>query len=140
MDKRHIINELESIIERGLEDSVIPVKKGNSIRIGQTVIRESRNGFLIYDLKTNKQIARTFFKTSAIAIAKKYAEGKDVVKRALALDSILLKHYNDAIFYKNTIKKTSDCLIKESRQCRLQIAMDKTQKAKEELDKFIFGL
>ena len=138
--KKHIIRELETIIEEGLKDAPIPIKKGNSIRIKWMVIRESRYGYLVYDAKTNMQVARTFSRATAIAIAKNMAEGKDVTKRVLELDVVIQKNYNDAIFYKNTIKKAKDEVTRATRECRLELAMDKTQRAKQELDKFIFGL
>ena len=36
-----LLNDLEEIVNRGLEDSAIPVSRGNSIRIKHIVVRKS---------------------------------------------------------------------------------------------------
>lgn len=135
----YLINELNDIVEQGLENTPLPYKKGNSIRIGNIVIRTSKKGYLIYNTETNKQVCKTFCKASALAIAKNLAEGRNITKRVLDLDHTIQKYYNDALFYKHTIKKTKDEFIKETRGIRLTDALDKTRQARNNLDKFIFG-
>ena len=89
----NIINDLEEIVNKGLEDSAIPYKKGNSIRIKHIVVRKSPKGYLIYDAKENRQVVRTFFKSSAIAIAKNLAQGKNIIDKLKVYDDLMLKHY-----------------------------------------------
>jgi len=91
-----------------------------------------------YMYATNSRVATTHFKISAIAIAKSSAEGKDVVARVLYTDTELLKHYNDAVFYRNRINKTTDMDVVESRMARLDISIARSKVLKENLDKFIF--
>lgn len=136
-----ILSDLESLINKGLEDIHIPYQKGNSIRIGHFAIREnSKKGFyMIYDLHKNSQVARTFCKSSAVAIAKKLAQGQNCVDRILSIDKTIQKNYNDAVFYKYTIKVTKDALKREITETRYDIAKARTQQAKNELDKIIFG-
>jgi hypothetical protein len=134
-----VIEELEELVNKGLEVSSIPVSKGNSIRIKHIVVRKSPNGYLIYDTKNNKQLARTMFKSTALAIAKNLAENKDIITTALYLDKMMLKHYTDAIFYKNTIKKTKDEFKKEVIEIRLSIAIEETNKVRNTLDRYIFS-
>lgn len=137
---KNLINDLEELIDLGLENSnvVIPYKKGNSIRIKNYAIRESRKGYMIYDCETNKQVALTYFKTSAVAIAKSLVEGKNAISKIEELDLNLLKHFNDAMFFKNTIKTTKDPDIKWTRRVRLDIAIAKSKEIKQDLDRFIF--
>ena len=78
MERQQLINELETIINKGFEDYPFPYVKGNSIRIGKMVIRTSRHGYLVYDTECNKQVVHTFSKASAIAIAKNLAHNKNI--------------------------------------------------------------
>lgn len=138
MTSEKLINDLEEIVNRGLEDSAIPVARGNSIRIKHVVIRKSSKGYLIYDAKENRQVTRTYFKTTAVAIAKNLAQGKDIVVEAMAFDDTMLKHYNDAIFYKNSIRNTDDAVKREIRQVRLDVAIQESQRVRSLLDRYIF--
>lgn len=138
MTTEKILNDLEEIVNKGLEDSAIPHQRGNSIRIKHIVIRQSPKGYLIYDAKENKQIVRTFFKTTAVAIAKNLAQGKDITKKAMEYDNIMLKHYNDAIFYKNSIRKCKDSIAREIRETRLDISVEESRRVRSQLDRFIF--
>lgn len=139
MISNKLIDELEEIVNKGLGSIAVPVSKGNSIRIKHIVIRKSSSGYLIYNTKDNHQVAKTMFKSTALAIAKNLAEDKDVVYTLLELDKLMLKHYTDAIFYKNTIKKTSDQFRKEVTQTRLSIAIEETYKVRNTLDRYIFS-
>ena len=138
MISENLLNDLEDIVNEGLKDSSIPYAKGNSIRIKQYVVRESKAGFLVYDSSTNKQIHRTQFKSVAIAIAKNLAERRNRIDSILDIENNLAKHYNDAIFYKNTIKKTKCQATRLTRETRLQISLVEAQKMRDKLDTFIF--
>ena len=138
MINKNILKDLQEIIEDNLDPSMFPYKKGNSIRIGKIVIRESRAGYLVYDIESNTQIAKTFCKTAAIALARSINKGCDI-QRVIELDKVIEKHYNDCIFYKHTIKKTKDEIKKEITINRYEIAKDVTSDAKKRLDSFIFS-
>jgi hypothetical protein len=133
-----LLNSLEEIVNKGLEDAAIPYSKGNSIRIKNIVIRKSPNGYLVYNCTENTQVARTQFKTTAVAIAKNLAEGKDIRKQVLELDETMLKHYNDALFYKHSIRKSTDPDKREIREARLDIAILESKRLRSLLDRFIF--
>lgn len=135
-----IADELLNLIDSSTENLKIalPYQRGNSIRIKNLAIRKNAKGYQIYNVATNSRVATTHFKISAIAIAKSSAEGKDVVARVLCTDNELLKHYNDAVFYKNRINKSTDMDVVESRMHRLDISIAKSKVLKENLDKFIF--
>jgi hypothetical protein len=134
-----LVSELNRIIEQGLENTPLPYKKGNSIRIGKYAVRKNNKGiFLVYDCSTNLQVAKTYFKITAIAIAKNLAANKNITNRALQLDFDLLKHFNDALFFKNIIRTSKDPEIVSIRRIRLDIALTKTQQLKKDLDRFVF--
>lgn len=138
MNSEKLLNDLEEIVNRGLEDSAIPMAKGNSIRIKHVVIRKSSKGYLIYDAKENRQVTRTYFKTTAVAIAKNLAQGNDITEKAMEFDDILLKHYNDAMFYKHSIRKSTDLAKRQIREARLDIAIQESRRVRSLLDRFIF--
>jgi hypothetical protein len=133
-----LIKELEELVNKGLENSLIPHVKGRSIRIKNYVIRESSKGYLIYDILENRQAARTQFKSSAVAIAKNLAQGKDVINQVMVYDRELTKHYNDAVFYRNIIQKTENVSSKEVRKIRLDITLEETARVRNRIDSFIF--
>ena len=138
MTTEKLLNDLEEIVNRGLEDSAIPHQRGNSIRIKHVIIRKSSKGYLIYDAKENKQVVRTYFKTTAVAIAKNLAEGINITETAMEFDGLMLKHYNDAIFYRNSIRNTSDVNKREIREVRLDVAIQESQRVRSLLDRYIF--
>jgi hypothetical protein len=138
MTAENLLHDLEEIVNKGLEDSAIPYQRGNSIRIKHIVVRKSPKGYLIYDAKENRQIVRTYFKTTAIAIAKNLAQGVDITETAMEFDDTMLKHYNDAIFYKNSIRNTTDASKREIRETRLDVAIQESQRVRSLLDRYIF--
>lgn len=136
----NLVNELEVLINKGLKDAYFPYQKGNSIRIGHMIVRENKKGFyLVYDAKTNSQVAKTFCKSSAVAIAKKLAQGIDVTNKVLDIDKVIQKNYNDAVFFKYTMRVTKDDFKKDIVSVRYEIAKDKTRHARGQLDRFIFS-
>jgi len=138
MTTENLLHDLEEIVNKGLEDSAIPHARGNSIRIKHIVVRKSPKGYLIYDAKENCQITRTVFKTTAIAIAKNLAQGRDFTQKLIEYDRIMSKHYNDAVFYKNSIKRCEDSVIREIRETRLDISIEESRRVRSQLDRFIF--
>lgn len=138
MNSEKLLNDLEEIVNKGLEDSAIPYSRGNSIRIKHIIIRKSPKGYLIYDSTENRQVARTHFKATAVAIAKNLAQGNDITDKVLGFDITMLKHYNDAMFYKHSIKNSKDEFTREIRLTRLDVAIQESQRVRSLLDRFIF--
>ena len=123
-----LLKDLQEIIEANRDPTLVPYQ-----RIGSIVIRESTKGHLVYCAKANKQIARTFCKTAAVAIAR----GGDV-QDILQLDNEIMKHFNDCIFYKNTMKNSKNETARFVAESRYEISSDKTQQLKDKLDYYIF--
>jgi hypothetical protein len=138
MTNTALLKELHHLIEENLDPSMFPYQKGNSIRIGKMVIRDSKKGFLIFDCQENRQIAITFSKTAAIALAKSLAKGNNNIDTVMNLDNTIQKNYMDALFFTNTIKTTKDDFRKDVSMIRLEIAKLRTAHAKSALDRIIF--
>jgi hypothetical protein len=139
MISKKILKDLEEIIEQGLSDIDLPYVAGKSIRIKNCVIRKTKhNDYIVLDVKENKSIAKTNFKYTAIALAKRYLKNYNL-DPILDLDKELLKHYNDAVFYKNAIKLSQDSYYAATRQNRLDISLHNTIVIQKKLDAYIFN-
>ena len=133
--------ELENLINNTIDKSFLPYVKGKSIRIGHVIVRETKVGFfLVFDTKENQEIAKMFCKTGAVALAKSIVSKQNdaEIKIIKSLDNVISKNFNDAIFYKHTIKVTKDDIKKQVAQKRYSVARDATQHAKDKLDTFIY--
>ena len=132
----NLVKNLEELINKNLDTSVIPYVKGNSIRIGKYAIRQAKAGWwVVYDCETNKQDARLFCKTAAVA----YVKTKHQKEKVVTLDKTIQKHFNDCLFYRYTLKKTTDPVKKDIVETRYDISYRETKYAKQSLDAIIFG-
>jgi len=138
MAKAKLLKDLEQIINDGLDKVNIPYQKGNSIRIGNTVIRKNSRAYMVYDTSDNTRIGETYCKTAAIALAKTTTEDKNCVQDILQNDRIIEKYYNDCLFFKHTLSTTSDPIRYEVASNRYEIAKEHTLQAKYALDRYIF--
>ena len=136
-----LARELENLINNKIDTSYLPYVKGKSIRIGHIIIRETKaQFFLVFDTKENKEVAKMFCKTAAVALAKNIVQKRsDAIGRIKQLDERICKHFTDAIFYKHTMKVTKDATRREVAEMRYEIAADTTKNAKEKLDTFIYS-
>jgi len=139
MNSEYVATQLEEIVNKGLEELPIPYAKGNSIRIKHIIVRKSPKGYLIYNTKDNNQVARTVFKSSALAIAKNLAVGKNYIEKILDLEAKMSKHYNDALFYKHSMKTSRDPIKREVTETRLDIAIIESRRVRSLLDNYIFS-
>tara|TARA_B110000503_G_C7129231_1_gene406095 strand:+ start:1216 stop:1635 length:420 start_codon:yes stop_codon:yes gene_type:complete len=139
MNNLKVINELENLINKGFTGIKIPHVKGENIQIGKISIKKNKFGYTIYDTDFKSKVANTYCKSSAVAIAKNLAHGKDIVNQALSLDRIIEKNFIDAIFFKNIILITRDNIRKDVLQCRLDIATARTTAARNQLDYYIYS-
>jgi hypothetical protein len=140
MSTETLARDFENIVNKGLETNFLPMVRGNSIRIKNYIVRYNvTKGYLIYDTNGNNQVARTQFKSSAVAIAKTLAAGKNSVTTILRYDCELSKHQNDIVFYKNTLNNTSDDFVKQVRKVRVDISLEKSRLIRKKIDSFIFN-
>ena len=134
-----LATELEKLVNKNIDLAAFPYVKGKSIRIKHIIIREARFGFLVFDTKENKEIAKMFCKTSAVALARTIALGRSGISDIKNLDCELAKHYNDALFHRYTMRITKDPARYDVAECRYEIAFEKTQVLKERLDSYIYN-
>ena len=136
-----LAQELENLINNKIDTSYFPYVKGKSIRIGHIIVRETRaRFFLVFDTKENKEVAKMFCKTSAVALAKTIAKSKEEadIKRIKELDHTISKNFTDALFYKHTMKVTKDEIKRDVAEMRYEIAAETLWDAKGKLDTFIY--
>ena len=135
-----LVKELEDLLNQALDTSDFPYVRGKSIRIKHLIVRGAKFGYLVFDTKENKEVAKMFCKTSALALAKTVAKSRNLeyTNKIKKLDFDIQKHYNDALFYKNTIRITKDKVRRDVAQMRYEISADRTRRAKQELDTFIY--
>lgn len=116
------LQQLEDIVSNSKYLAKIPYQKGNSIRIGKYVIRKNRYGYLIYDCQSHEQKTSTWSKSAALALVKGWEESRSNAPEIRRLDKIVEKNELDAMFYRNTVNKSSDKSRILSAQTRLDIA------------------
>jgi len=138
-DRKTVAKEILKLIDREAETLCMPIQHGNSVRIKHMVVRESKYGFLVYNIHTHQQVARTFSKTAALAIAKSHAEG-NIQKTAhiLKIDEKIQQKYNDCVFFKHTIYFSDDHTRKQAAEIRYEVAWDDVLTLRSELDHYIF--
>lgn len=132
------LEELKSIINRNVQDYLIPDQQGSTIRIGYMIIRYSKAaGYLVFDSKKQTQVANTFSKYAALAFCKRYIMGKDT-RKILVLDKRIEKNETDIVFFQNTIDNTqSDTkkIIASDRKVNCEVLSDT---AKQQLEFLLF--
>jgi len=122
-----------------LPSYLFPVKNGDRINIGSYSVAQTKDGYSVKSYKTNCIIAETYTKEAAIAIAKTKAKNKGVsIQQILSIDSHLAKHMIDCMFYKNSLKRTTDDFRYEILCTRYDISKEIVDEDKEKLKQFIF--
>ena len=140
MTDNNLLKELQDLINKQIDPTMFPYVKGNSIRIGKYIVRSKANGFhRVYCCETNKLIDEMFCKSSAVALARNLAKGRDNTKKIVELDKDIQKWYNDCVFYKQSMDVSNDDMRKEILETRYDIALDKTSQVRRELDKYIYA-
>ena len=136
---QHLVNELKTLISHGVKQHPLPVKVGNSIRIGPVVIRQLKDkSFILFDSKEQTQIGSVYSKHSALALAKLYTEHKDI-DFVISLDKKLQKHDLDARYYQHSMDKTEDITKKDILDTRLSVAHDELRIITNKLEQIIFN-
>ena len=138
-DRKTVAREILKLIDREAQTLCMPIQQGNSVRIKHRVVRDSRHGFLVFNIITGEQVARTFSKTAAVAIAKSHAEGKTrSTANILKIDEKIQQKYNDCVHFKHTIYFSEDHNRKSAAEIRYDVAWDDVLTLRSELDHYIF--
>lgn len=139
MDLQKLSKKLRKFIDKQAETISLPIQHGNSLRIKNYVVRENSMGFLLYDIKEHRQVATTFTKTAALAMAKQMAQNKSEDIRFIGTTDDQIHHkYNECVFYKHTIARSDDEIKRESAKIRYDIAWEDLLKLRDTLDDYIF--
>lgn len=134
-----LIKTLEELMDAQLEQTPVPVVKGNSIRIKNAIVRKNKYGYHVFDLVDKSHIGYTHSKTSALAMARCVAiKQTDSLNNIKYLDNKLSKYYMDAVFYKHTVENTKDDIKKEAALMRFDIAIDECWAIREQIENYIF--
>lgn len=118
MKSKKVIKDLEAIMQAELINFPFPSISADKISIKDYHIIEIKTGFRVLD-KRKRVIADTYFKKSAVAIAKSLTQGRNNTKRILELDALASKHYADVQIFQHTIKTSKTDFMRESRKARL---------------------
>jgi len=136
-DVKLVREKLKELLEKDIDPYYFPVQKGNKINIGSFSIAKTRDGYSVKSYKTQRVIAITYSKASAIAIAKNLSKGKNITSKIMELDKIIQKNANDCMFYRHTMKVTKNSHTFESTANRYDIANQIVQDTKEKINRFI---
>lgn len=140
MSKSILLQDLQDLLNKNLDPILFPHQKGNSIRIGNFVVRSKANGtHRVYNCETKQFISEMFSKSSAVALAKTLARGTNNIAAIENLDKEIQKWYNDCLFYKHTMRVTKDEIKRDVVETRYEIAKDKTASIRRQLDKYIYA-
>lgn len=127
---------LNKIVEQGLKEHPLPIKKGKTVFLGNLIVRSNRSGHTVVDKEANKTVAKTFSLRAALAVAKNYVQNKSI-DLPIDIDKKYEKHYNDCVFYSHGIETTKSEYKKEVLECRLYTSHDEMQHLKTVLDRII---
>jgi len=139
MSKVKLIHDIENLIVKGLENCPLPVQNGKTIRIGRFVVRPDKHStYTVVDSKNNRVIASTQYKSSALAVARQAAKGKNLTNTVEKLDKELAKHDNDIQFYKHTMNNDPVIERKYAAQSRYDIAIVRVKHLIRDLERYIY--
>ncbi len=134
----NLTKQLSHIIDVGTKKNPLPMKRGNSIRIGIVAIRYSANkGYLLFDCQQSKQVCLALSKPGALAIAKLYNAKQDY-RNAIVNDREYDKHDSDCMFYEHLINNTTDNFRLDLAHIRLEVSEARRNNSYRILEAIIF--
>jgi len=136
MKSKKLIQDLEDIMKSELLNYSFPSISADSIRIKNYSVGETKQGFTVYHRK--KPVASTYFKKSAIAIAKCLSEDDDQTAKILELDDLASKYYTDLLIFQNTLKKNTQKEMIESRRARISKTARHAAYYTKQIEKFVY--
>jgi hypothetical protein len=131
--------DLEDIVSENIKKYVIPIVIGNSIKIGNYIVRKSKkNGYVVIDTTNNKSITTTYSRIAAIATIMANIKNKKNYNINY-LDSVIEKNSNDTQFYTHVIETSQSDARKKAMQTRYEIAEEKIMWATASLENLILS-
>lgn len=133
-----IVQQLEDLISTPLNPELFPIKKGNSLLIGNFQIVESKRSYLV-KYKNSTVIGRTKNLLAAVALVKQAKRRKIVFAEIHRLDNLILKQQQDLVFYNGVLKNITDLARKQILEVKIQNSLLKIQESRGKLTGFIFA-
>ena len=134
----NLSKKLANLIDKGTKRNPLPMRKGNSIRIGKVAIRYSPNkGYILFDCEDHKQFYIAGSKLGALAVAKEYSIGNDIIS-VKEKDKEYSKHDNDCVFYEYTMKNSNNSMKRDLAQVRFEVSKSHRDNAAQKLEAIIF--
>jgi hypothetical protein len=131
--------ELDSMLHEIIMKSgiFVPLSK-TTFRYKDYLVVKSEDGgwhcFKVADGR-KKHIATTFLKITAFALCKAHEKRHArTVDELLSCDRVFEKNYIDSLFYKKTIKSSTDDVSKDTALWRYEIVHSKAKHAKDRID------
>jgi hypothetical protein len=117
----------------------IPYEDKGKIHIKRTLVQPSKRGYVIFDTSKKQKVTETFSKSGAIAAAKANNDNDTTrLKNVVDLDRQLQKYYMDALFYRNTMRKSKDEFKRELTAVRYDIACEKVTSIRSAIESFVY--
>jgi len=138
MTTPQVAKTLQCIVDAGLKNNPLPLRKGKTVFLGSLIVRSNSTGHVVVDTEHNSTVAKTFSLRAALAISKKYIKQENYDK-VLELDKKYEKHHCDCIFYKHMHKKTKSDVKKEIMEHRIYTSEDEIEHCKTVLDRIILN-
>ncbi len=138
-DRKTVAEEILQLIDKETNKMCVPIQQGDCVVIKHMVVRANDEGFKVHNILTDAEVARTFSKTAAVAIAKNLAKGQmDYTSQILKIDDKIQQKYNDCVHFKHTIYLSEDEDRKYAAEIRYEVAWDDVISLRSQLDHYIF--
>lgn len=133
----NIINEIKEIIEKPVDPSLFPLKKGNRILLGNFTVFQKKSGYEIKN-REKRTVAFTETKLAAVAAAKTLNKSNHYLLEILRLDRLIAKNLTDCVFYENKFRNTKKDEVKECAFIRYEDSRAHVKEARDKLNSFIY--
>lgn len=131
----NIVKELENLVNKTVDPALFPVKKGNTICIGDYAVKTVNHSYAVF-LK-GKELDRFQTKTAAVAFARLKTKNSQESAEIHRLDRLISKKITDCVFYKNALERGT-----KDRQSTVSIQLEDSRMhikdARDKLEQFIF--
>jgi hypothetical protein len=133
----NIINDIKQMVEKPIDPTLFPVKKGNKILLGNFYVVDKAEIYAVKD-KSDHTVIETNSKLAAIAAGKLLNKGRRDILEVLRLDDLIEKKSIDCAFYKNKIAKSNKWEEKECAIIRFEDSRTHVKEARDKLKSFIY--
>lgn len=130
-----IARELENLVNKTVDPALFPVKKGQSILIGQNTVKPVDTGYAVY--KENRELDRFQTKTAAVAYSRLQHRAQHSAAEIHRLDRLIARKITDCVYLKQALQH-SDADRKHVVSIQLEDNRLHIKDARDKLEQFIF--